>query len=312
MSKVLIITVAVIVLIAAAGAWLWTPDLSRQRLETAYLRAPSDMIEIAGAQLHVRADGPESAPAVILIHGFGSSLHTFEGWAQGLQSDFQVIRIDLPGSGLSPPDPTGRYDDGRAFELLDALMAHYGLERASLVGNSVGGRIAWSYAAEYPDRVDRLVLVAPDGFASTGFEYDEAPEVGAVTNIMRFVLPRFLVRMNLVQSYGDPERLEDQTVQRYYDLLRAPGARQALIARMEQTILRDPRPRLPGITAPTLLVWGEKDGLIPVANAQDYLGLLPDARLETFDDLGHLPQEEAPERSLVPVKAFLSAGQDAG
>jgi pimeloyl-ACP methyl ester carboxylesterase len=312
MSKVLIITVAVIVLIAAAAAWLWTPDLSRQRLEAAYLRAPSDMIEVAGAQLHVRADGPASAPAVILIHGFGSSLHTWEAWAQGLQSDFQVIRFDLPGSGLSPPDPTGRYDDARAFELLEGLMAHYGLEQASLVGNSVGGRIAWAYAAETPERVDRLVLVAPDGFASTGFEYDEAPEVGAVTNIMRFVLPRFLVRMNLVQSYGDPERLEDQTVQRYYDLLRAPGARPALIARMEQTILRDPRPRLPTITAPTLLVWGEKDALIPVANAQDYLGLLPDARLETFEDLGHLPQEEAAEQSLGPVKAFLTAGPDAG
>ncbi len=306
MIKALLLTGGVLGVIALGAAWVWAPDLSRERLEAAYLAEPGDMIEAAGARLHVRADGPAGAPAIIAIHGFGSSLHTWEAWAQDLSEAYFVIRFDLPGSGLSPPDPTGRYDDERAFELIEGLMAHFDVERTALIGNSVGGRIAWRFAAAQPDAVTRVVLVSPDGFASTGFEYGKAPEVGAITHAMRVILPRFLVRQNLVQSYGDPERLEPETVQRYYDLLRAPGARKALIHRMEQTVLTDPRPLLPTIDAPVLLLWGELDRLIPVANAQDYLDLLPDARRVVLDGLGHLPQEEAPQESLTPVAGFLA------
>lgn len=306
MMNALLLTGGVLGVIALGAAWAWTPDLPRGRLEAAYLDAPDDMIEVAGAQLHVREDGAADAPAIIAIHGFGSSLHTWEAWAQALSDEYRVIRFDLPGSGLSPPDPTGRYGDERAIELVEGLMAHSGVERTALVGNSVGGRIAWRFAAARPDAVTRVVLVSPDGFASTGFEYGKAPEVGAVTHAMRVVLPRFLVRQNLVQSYGDPERLEPATEQRYYDLLRAPGARKALIHRMEQTVLTDPRPLLPTIDAPVLLLWGELDRLIPVANAQDYLDLLPDGRRVVLDGLGHLPQEEAPQESLPPVAEFLA------
>jgi pimeloyl-ACP methyl ester carboxylesterase len=305
MEKTLLVTGGIIGVLAASALWLWTPDLSRASLEDAYLRDPADMMEIAGTSLHVRADGPETAPAVILIHGFGSSLHTWESWAASLSERYRVVRFDLPGSGLSPPDATGRYGDDRAFELIDALMARYGVETAALIGNSVGGRIAWGYAAEEPDRVSRLVLVSPDGFASAGFEYGKAPQVGAMTHAMRVVLPRPLVRMNLVQSYGDPDALSPETVDRYYALLRAPGARRALIDRMEQTVLRDPRPELARIEAPVLLLWGEEDRLIPISNAQDYLEHLPDARLAALPGVGHLPQEEAPQASLAPVEAFL-------
>ncbi|MCH8488842.1 MAG: alpha/beta fold hydrolase [Oceanicaulis sp.] len=310
MDKTLLIAAVVVGVLVAVGVWLWTPDLSRQRLEAAYLRSASDMIEVEGARLHVRVDGPEGAPAVILIHGFGSSLHTWEDWAAALSGRYRVVRFDLPGSGLSPPDPTGRYDDARAFELLLGLMDRLEIGEAAIIGNSVGGRIAWSFASEFPDRVSRLVLVAPDGFASAGFEYGEAPKIGAVTHAMRAVLPRFVVKMNLDQSYSDRARLEPHVVARYYDLLRAPGARLALIHRMEQTILTDPLPRLRALQAPVLLLWGEDDRLIPVSNAQDYLGALPAAQLVVLPQVGHLPQEEAPQDSLVPVEAFLNALRD--
>ncbi|MCR9129858.1 MAG: alpha/beta fold hydrolase [Alphaproteobacteria bacterium] len=310
MSTTLWVAGGVLAVLGAGAAWLWTPDLPRERLEARYLAEPGDMVEAAGARLHVRADGPEGAPAVLMIHGFGASLHTWDDWARGLEGGFRVIRFDLPGAGLSPPDPTGRYDDERAFELLEGLMERHGLDQAAIIGNSVGGRIAWRFAAERPGRVSRLVLVAPDGFASTGFEYGKAPEVGAVTHAMRFALPRFLVRQNLVASYGDPARLTDETVQRYYDLLRAPGSRRALIHRMEQTVLTDPRPLLETIDQPVLLLWGEDDRLIPVSNAQDYLDHLPNAERVVLDGVGHLPQEEAPGVSLDPVEDFLRPLRD--
>lgn len=310
MSTTLWVAGGVLAALGAGAAWLWTPDLPRERLEARYLAEAGEMVEAAGARLHVRVDGPEAAPAVFMIHGFGASLHTWEDWARGLEGEFRVIRFDLPGAGLSPPDPTGRYDDERAFELLEGLMERYGLDQAAIIGNSVGGRIAWRFTAARPERVSRLVLVAPDGFASTGFEYGRAPEVGAVTHAMRFALPRFLVRQNLVASYGDPARLNDETVQRYYDLLRAPGSRLALIHRMEQTVLTDPQPLLETIDQPVLLLWGEGDRLIPVSNAQDYLDYLPNAERVVLDGVGHLPQEEAPDVSLDPVEDFLRPLRD--
>jgi len=293
------------VLAAALGLWLWTPDRPRAELEAAYARSPDDFETALGARLHVRDEGPADAPAVLMIHGFGSSLHTWDAWAAGLADRFRIVRFDLPGSGLSPPDPTDDYTDARSLELVRALMDSRGLSRAALVGNSIGGRIAWRFAAAYPDRVSGLVLVAPDGFASPGFDYDVAPEVSAAAEVMRVVLPKSLVKTNLAQSYGDPEALREAVVQRYYDLARAPGARAAMLARMRQTVLRDPAPELRRITAPVLLVWGGRDRLIPSSNAADYQAHLSDVRLALFDALGHVPQEEAPQMSLPPVAAFL-------
>jgi pimeloyl-ACP methyl ester carboxylesterase len=302
----LVIAAAIAVLLLAAAAWLWTPDKPLRTLEAKYLRSPNDMIEIAGTRLHVRDDGPKTAPAVIMIHGFGSSLQTWEPWARLLDPKFRVVRFDLPGSGLSAPDPHGDYTDARTISILLALMDRLGIAKASLIGNSIGGRIAWTFAAEHPDRVDKLVLISPDGFASPGFEYGRAPKVPATLGLMRYVLPKALLRASLKPAYGDSSALNDQTVTRYYDLMLAPGVRQALLSRMKETILVDPRPLLQKIKAPVLLLWGERDGMIPFSNAQAYLQYLPDARLVGLPNLGHVPQEEAPEKSLGPVLAFLS------
>jgi pimeloyl-ACP methyl ester carboxylesterase len=254
----------------------------------------------------VRDDGPKTAPAIIMIHGFGSSLQTWEPWARRLEPKIRVVRFDLPGSGLSSPDPKGDYTDARTISILLALMDHLGIAKASLIGNSIGGRIAWTFAAEHPDRVDKLVLISPDGFASPGFEYGHAPKVPATLGLMRYVLPKSLLHASLKPAYGDPSALTDQTVTRYYDLMLAPGVRQALLARMKETVLVDPRPLLQRIKAPVLLLWGERDGMIPFSNAQAYLQNLPNARLVGLPDLGHVPQEEAPQTSIGPVLAFLS------
>ena len=297
-------------LLAAALAlsiWLWTPDRSIETLQARYASGAEDFIDVAGTRLHVRDSGPRSAPAVIMLHGFGASLHTWEPWAEGLDDAFRVIRIDLPGGGLSGPDTTGDYSDERSVQLVLELLDALDVERASVIGNSMGGRIAWRFAAEHPERIARLVLISPDGYASPGFEYGVAPKVPGWLRLMRHVLPRAALRSNLAVAYADPQALKPEVVTRYHDLLRAPGNRDALLDRMAQVVLVPPEPLLRRIDAPVLLVWGERDGMIPSANAQDYLAALPDARLVSFPDLGHVPHEEAPERTLAPVRAFLEA-----
>ena len=291
--------------IVIAGWWLWTPDKDRAVLESQYLNTPGDMIDVAGTRLHVRDSGPKTAPVVIFLHGFGASLHTWEPWAQTLSKDLRVIRIDLPGSGLSLPDLKGDYSDKRTLQILLALMDKLGLARTSLVGHSIGGRIAWTFAGTYPERMNKLVLVSPDGFASPGFEYGRNPEVPVMVKLMRVALPKPLLVMSLKPAYANPATMTDALATRYHDLMLAPGSRNALLARMAQTVLVDPVPILKKITAPTLLVWGEQDRMIPFANANDYLLAIAGAKLVSFKGVGHLPHEEAPRESIGDVRAFL-------
>jgi pimeloyl-ACP methyl ester carboxylesterase len=305
----------ILILVALAlfglAAWAWTPDLPQAELDARYLRQSGDRVALRalpGVQLHLRDSGPHSAPALLMIHGFGASLHTWEPWAEALSETHRVILVDLPGSGLSPPDPSGVYTDARSEQLLLALLDQLNVYQVTLIGHSIGGRIAWGMAARHPERITRLVLIAPDGFASPGFDYGKAPEVPASLKLMTHVLPRPLLRMSLAPAYADPQALSEGLTDRYFELMRAPGARPALLARMQQTVLSDPRPQLQRIRAPTLLIWGEQDAMIPFSNAADYLAALPRASLAALPGIGHLPQEEQPARGLAALQTFLREG----
>ncbi len=291
--------------VAALGLFLYTPDVPVPVLEAKYRVSPQDFITVAGIRLHVRDTGPRDGAAVILLHGFGSSLQTWDAWADSLSGSFRVIRYDLPGFGLTGADPSGDYTTARSMAVLAALMDRLGVARASIIGNSMGGLLAWRFAAAYPDRVEKLVLVSPDGFASPGFEYGRAPQVPLMLKALPYTLPRFMLRISLAPAFADPGQLSEALVTRYWDMMRAPGVRAAVIGRTAQTILVDPAPLLASIQAPTLLLWGEKDGMIPFANAADYLKGMPHAKLVALPGLGHVPQEEAPAASLMPVMEFL-------
>jgi pimeloyl-ACP methyl ester carboxylesterase len=292
--------------IAGAGTWLYTPDMPRAALEATYAGPPSVFLPIAGLRLHVRDTGPRDAPALILLHGFGSSLQTWEAWAASLSATYRVIRLDLPGFGLTGADPTDDYSDDRAMHVIAALMDYLHLPRATLIGNSLGGKLAWEFAAAYKQRIDRLVLISPDGFESPGFEYNRKPEVPYMVRLLPYVLPKFFLRMSLAPAYVNEAALTPAVLTRYYDMMRAPGVRAAIIARLRQVRLEPPEARLRQIQAPTLLLWGERDAMIPFSNAQDYLKNIPNARLAALPDLGHVPFEEDPSGSLIPVLAFLN------
>ena len=300
--------IALLALLALA-VWLWTPDRDRAKLEAAYLRAPGDLRQVGPWRLHLRDTGPRDAPAILFFHGFGSSLHTWEAWASALESTYRVVRFDLPGNGLSDPDPTGDYSDERSLQLFLAVMDSLGLAKAGIAGHSIGGRLAWTFAARHPERVERLVLVAPDGFASPGFEYGRAADVPASLALMRYMLPKPLLTMSLEPAYADPTVMTPALATRYHEMMLAPGARQAMLARMRQTVLTDPVPQLRGIQAPTLLIWGKQDAMIPFANADDYLGALPNARLSALPGVGHVPHEERAELGLEALSDFLRATQ---
>jgi pimeloyl-ACP methyl ester carboxylesterase len=308
MKIVFLLLLVVLVIIIAGGVWLYTPDRSAAALRAKYDLPGTTYINVAGMSLRVRDTGPRTARAVILLHGFGASLDTWEPWAAIMSEHYRVIRYDLPGFGLTGPDPSRDYSDARSMEILAALMDHLGIARASLIGNSLGGKIAWNFAVAYPDRVDRLVLISPDGFASPGFEYDKKPKLPMLLKLLPYTLPRPMLRMNLGVAYADKSRLTNAILDRYRDMMLAPGDRAAMLDRMQQVMLQNPESLLCRIQAPTLLLWGEQDRMIPFSNAADYLRDIPNATLIPLPGLGHVPFEEAPAESLPPVMAFLAGG----
>lgn len=290
------------------GGWAWAPDLERATLEARYAPPPSEFVIVDGLRVHLRDSAPGGAPdgrpALLLLHGFGSDLHSWDGWAGALEAHFRVLRLDLPGAALTGPDPAGDDSDERQLRLLAALLDARGIAQASVIGHSTGGRLAWRFAATQPERVQRLVLLAPEGFAPG---IGPPPQAPAAARWLPWLLPRAAVRAALAQAWGDEARLAEDTVTRYHDLLRAPGVRAAMLERLDRLNRQAPAdaPPTPPVRAPTFVVWGSEDRLIPRAHAAAVLRAQPSARAVLLPGLGHVPQEEDPAGSLAPVLDFL-------
>lgn len=286
---------------------LWAPDMALSELKLRYGSDSQHVVQVDGLNIHYKDTGPKDAPVVLLLHGFGSSLQTWDVWASKLEPHYRVIRLDLPGFGLTGPSPLHDYSEAGDLATLMHFVDKLGVASFSVIGHSMGGKMAWGLAAAAPDRVKALVLMAPDGFP-------EAKDIGtkpyampSIMGVIKFSLPKFLVRKSIEPAFFDVNALSDSLVDRYYDMLRAPGVRAAILERSNQTIYSDPVPRLKKIKAPTLLIWGEQDQMIPSSNAQSYAHVLSDSQTVLLPKLGHLVQEEQPEIALAHVAAFLNS-----
>jgi pimeloyl-ACP methyl ester carboxylesterase len=291
--------------LAVALYGLWTPDLERAELEKRYFSSSPQIIDVDGLKVYYKETGPQGAPALLLLHGFGSSLQAWDDWSLKLEQKYRLIRLDLPGFGLTGASPANDYSEEKDLAILTHFVDKLGLEKFSVVGHSMGGKMAWSLAASQPERVQALVLMAPDGFPETKDIGTKPYEVPAIMGLIKFVLPKYLVRKSIEPAFSDADALNDALVNRYFDMLRAPGVRGAILERSNQTIYTDPVPRLKAIKAPTLLIWGEQDQMIPSTNAQSYANILSNSTTVLVPKLGHLLQEEQPEKGLAAVMQFL-------
>jgi pimeloyl-ACP methyl ester carboxylesterase len=290
----------------------WAPDVPVDELKARWARPPSRFIAVNGLQVHVRDEGPHDDPApIVLLHGTSASLHTWEGWAQALRTKRRVIRFDLPGFGLTGSNAENDYSTDAYVTFLRAVMDSLDVQRFVLAGNSLGGQIAWAAAAAMPHRVERLILVDAGGYPPEslttppslplGFRIARTP---GLRLLMQYTLPRGIVESSLRKVYGDGSKVTPELVDLYFDMALRAGNRQALARRIEQgytgnvALLKD-------IKIPTLVLWGGKDRLLPLEAAQRFERDIPGAKLVVFDDLGHVPQEEDPVRTVAEVRRFL-------
>ena len=296
-----------IAFLLALSVWLaWTPDKTEQVLLQSYNRPGTARLMVQQQPVFVQDSGPRDAPAILLLHGFGASLQAWDDWTPALEKNLRVLRIDIPGFGLSGPAVNQDYSDAADVARVIAVMDQLGVQQVIVAGHSMGGRIAWNLAAAHPERVSQLVLISPDGFPDPNAKSDKTYEVPALLGLLPYSLPKWALRMGgVAPAFADDSQLTPQMMQRYHDMMLAPGVRTALLERMRQTRNSAPVSRLQSIKVPTLLLWGEKDAFIPVSNAQDYLKAMPQAKLVTLPGVGHVLHEEAPQVSVQLVTEFL-------
>ena len=308
------ISCIVILIVVVLASYVYinkVDDIPVAELKNRWAPEPSQFHDIAGMQIHVRDEGPKnSLTPILLVHGTGASLHTWNGWVEELKTQRRVIRFDLPAFGLTGPEPSNNYKIERYAEIVIAVLDKLNLPKAVIAGNSLGGHISWATTVLHPTRVEKLILVDAGGYpydtksVPIGFKLSQNP---LTASVLKNFLTIGLVRKSVQNVYGNPELVTDDLVERYYQLTLREGNRRALKQRFIQTQPGPLADEISGIDVPTLLIWGEKDLLIPRKFGERFDREVPNSKLVVFSELGHVPHEENPQATVAEVTSFLAS-----
>jgi pimeloyl-ACP methyl ester carboxylesterase len=272
----------------------------------------SRFIEIDGTRIHYQIEG--KGPPIVLLHGVLASLHTWDGWAERLREHHTVVRLDLPGFGLTGPMLSGDYTPSYAISLFEKIRTALGFERVHIAGNSLGGFLAWYYAVHHPERVDKLILLDPLSYPQKMPLLMRFATLPGIAQISAYCAPRYFIAEGVRQVYGDTSRITPALVDRYHQLLLREGNRGAMIDYFrladQYFSLKASAPlslRIPELTTRTLLMWGECDNWLPVSHVEQWKRDVPHLQTKIYEGVGHVPMEEIPERSVQDALAFLSS-----
>ena len=307
--KVLLILTSVVLI--GVVLFFGQRDIPLEELKLKYANAASSFIAVNGMEVHYRDEGKQTdSIPIVLIHGTGSSLHTFDVWADALKKTNRVVRMDLPAYGLTGPFPDANYSMGHYTSFITDFLTALGIKKCVLAGNSLGGQIAWNFTLEEPSMVEKLILIDAAGYPKNSksepiaFKLAKLP---VLNKLLIYVTPRFLVRASVENVYFDTSKVTDVLVDRYFELTLREGNRQAFVDRLNTSIDSATYKQIKNVQQPTLILWGANDMLIPLVNGYEFKKELPNNSMVILDDTGHTPMEERPVESLKPVVDFLKS-----
>lgn len=274
---------------------------------------------VLGARASYLEAGPADAPPVILIHGLGATNASMLPLVPDLARDHRVLAPDFPGFGASEA-PRWRYRPGDLATWIRAFSDTVGARKPSLIGNSLGGRVALEVGMTMPETADRLVLLCPSPAFRRFREF--AP-------LLRLLPPELLtapvrlphrVIVTIIRTFfADPERLPrpwyDSAADEFTRVMGDYRHRRAFFAAMRQIYLDEPYgedgfwDRLPALGTPSLFVWGDRDWLVPSAFAEHVMRALPQAESVVLPDCGHVPQFEHPDATTNLIRTFLTQAE---
>ena len=300
------------VVLIGAFLLLRTPDTDPFAMRAKYGGAPSQFLTLAnGLTVHVRDEGPRGAPVIMLLHGSNSDLHTWDAWTALLSPRYRVIRLDQIGHGLTGPSPGGDYSPAAFDAVIAGTAAQLGISKFALAGNSMGGGIALHYALAHADQVTALVLIDAGGAprlgnqpGNIGFAIARIP---VLRNLMLSITPRSLVDKSLHQSVFNQAVATPAAIDRYWELLRYPGNRQATLDRFARGFQSFSPQQLAALKLPVLVLWGAHDRLIGVQSARWFEQHIAGSALIVYPAAGHLPMEEVAQQSAADTATWLAA-----
>lgn len=269
----------------------------------------SRFMEVEGVRVHYQEAGPLDAPPVILIHGFTASTLV---WSEVLlpvaKKGFRVIAPDLVGFGFSEKPRGGEYTIGAHARTITGLMDKLGIERATLVGSSYGGAISATCALDYPERVERLVMVGAvsndDIKRRPLMRFAATPVVGDLISPLLLDL-RWLLKRRLKRNHlGGSGLFDEKRIDAHHRPLRAANTQHAVLSMLRRWSAERIRTDAHLIKQPTLLIWGEQDYEIPLKDGEHLHREIPGSRLIVFRRCGHLPQEDYPQEFTELVADF--------
>jgi pimeloyl-ACP methyl ester carboxylesterase len=287
--------------------------LTHADLEAKYADAESHFAVIDDVRLHYKDEG--QGPAILLVHGSLGDVGDWDGWTRVLAPHFRVVRLDLPGFGLSGEIANGNYSIDRSLTLIDGLMDSLGLERFAIAGVSYGGPVAFRYAATRTERVSALIIMN-----SAGIEFGKQtvdPKSGKKSFYGAVTSDAPLTREFIERSYGhafnDPAHLSPQLVQRKLDLMNVIGREREGAFMISEYVRGDPDRVLAHVRAPTLVLWGGAERSLSPETADHFVAALTHARVVkkvVIPRGDHAMHIEFPLETATAAREFLEAHPD--
>ena len=288
----------------------WKNDIDLNELKDKYAYPSSSFISIDGINVHYRDVG--KGEAILLIHGTGASLHTWEKWIDILSPGYRVISFDLPGFGLTGPDPNHNYQISRYTAILDSLMVKLKVDSFHIAGNSLGGLVAWRYTTQFPQKILTLNLIDAAGLPQPGkkppfiFQLAKLP---VLSTLMQKVTPKSIIENSMLDVYKNDQLVTEKLIDRYFELSLREGNRTAFVKRMSQLNEKLDINDLKNITAPVLIQWGKNDRWIPLVKGYEFKKIIPKAELKIYNS-GHVPMEENPMETVKDYMIFLKKSKE--
>jgi pimeloyl-ACP methyl ester carboxylesterase len=265
------------------------------------------VLQWAGADVHYKLSGPSDAPAVVLVHGFGSSTRVWAQLIVELERDHRVLAVDLLGFGWSSRYE-GDYGRQGQADLVLAVMDAVGIARADVVAHSMGSAVALTMADRAPNHVGRMVLMGPWLFADqVPWSLRDAVQPGIGELIFGLWFTEHLDQ-RFRYSFYDPDRfVTEDVIDRSRDVLRRPGSRAAALATIRGLDLPSLEPVLPGLPHSVLIVQGQDDHVARPMFAERLSQTLAHAEIERLPECGHFPMLEVPQRTRALVRSWIGA-----
>lgn len=277
-----------------------------ETLKEKYRVFDTDFMTVQGIDIHYKDEG--QGPALVLFHGICASLYTWDGWVNVLGDRYRIIRMDLPGWGLTGPAGENSTDLERIMEIMEEFLHRLDVKTFYIAGSSLGGYFAWNYARVHPEQVMKAVLLDPVCYPQDPPWFINLCKFPLLDTVPRYIMPRWMVSMNVRAVYGDKSRITPELYDLYFDLAMREGNKSSYVDifgyMARQCHDDDLSEGVSQIRVPVLLMYGSKDKWVSPEQSLLWKRDLPGVECIVYDGVGHIPMEELPEETAKDADMF--------